>query len=106
MASYPADSKHSAELNNPMEAEPKYVATSGSSESDSDTRDELEDIDGDYGSYRDHIFNDPEKVKYWTNVMHNANYEGRHRFDPDMTWSAAEEKKLKRRVSVSPCPPI
>ena len=106
MASHPADSKHSAELNNSTQAEPNSVVASGSSESDSDTRDEVEDIDGDYGSYRDHIFNDPEKVKYWTNVMHNANYEGRHRFDPDMTWSAAEEKKLKRSVSILPCPTI
>ena len=68
--------------------------------SDSETRSAESDaeIDGDYGSYRDHIFTDPEVAKYWTDVMHKASYEGRHRFDPDFMWSATEEKRVKRKV--------
>lgn len=69
-----------------------------SSDSDSHFTDGNEEVSGDYGSYRDHIFANPEVAKYWTDVMHKAKYEGRHRFDPDFTWSATEEKKLRRKV--------
>lgn len=58
-----------------------------------------EEIDGDYGSYHDHVFKDPQIAEYWRNVYEKAEYEGRHRFDPNFTWSATEEKKLKRKVS-------
>lgn len=58
-----------------------------------------EEIDGDYGSYNDHVFKDPQIAEYWRNVYEKAQYEGRHRFDPNFTWSATEEKKLKRKVS-------
>lgn len=98
MASVPVQNKVSAENAATIRDQKKDSTTLNSSDSESDIRDQAEDIDGDYGSYRDHIFTDPENVKYWTNVMHNAQYEGRHRFDPHMTWSATEEKKLKRRV--------
>lgn len=69
-----------------------------SSDSDLQSADPGEEIVGDYGSYRNHVFTDPEVAKYWTDVMHKANYEGRHRFDPDFTWSATEEKIVKRKV--------
>lgn len=58
-----------------------------------------EDIDGDYGSYGVHVFTDPKVAEYWRNVYEAASYEGRHRFDPTFTWSATEEKHLKRKVS-------
>lgn len=58
-----------------------------------------EDIDGDYGSYHDHAFSNPKVAAYWRDVYENAQYEGRHRFDPSLTWSAKEEKALKRKVS-------
>lgn len=57
-----------------------------------------EEIDGDYGSYHDHVFSDPQIAEYWRNVYEEAQYEGRHRFDPKFTWSATEEKRLKRKV--------
>ena len=53
---------------------------------------------GDYGSDSNHVFSDPKVADYWRGVYENAKYEGRHRFDPTLTWSADEEKKLKRRV--------
>ncbi len=60
-----------------------------------------EDIDGDYGSYSNHVFSDPKVAEYWRNVYENAHYEGRHRFDPSFTWGATEEKRLKRKVGSS-----
>ncbi|KIW49334.1 hypothetical protein, variant [Exophiala xenobiotica] len=69
------------------------VATSGGQDNDI-----TQDIDGDYGSYGGHVFSDPKVADYWKDVYENARYEGRHRFDPSFTWSAAEEKRLKRKV--------
>lgn len=53
---------------------------------------------GDYGSDGNHVFSDPNVADYWRGVYEKAQYEGRHRFDPTLTWSAEEERKLKRRV--------
>jgi hypothetical protein len=55
-------------------------------------------VDG-YGSDHNHVFAKPEVAEYWRGVYEKAQYEGRHRFDPDITWSAAEEKRLRRKVS-------
>lgn len=54
---------------------------------------------GGYGSDHHHVFAKPEVAEYWRGVYEAAQYEGRHRFDPDVTWSAEEEKKLLRKVS-------
>jgi hypothetical protein len=53
-----------------------------------------------YGSDHHHVFAKPEVAEYWRGVYEKAQYEGRHRFDPDITWSAEEEKKLRRKVSI------
>ncbi len=71
---------------------------SGTSSHPNDSESSLGEIDGDYGSYRNHVFANPKLAAYWRNVYENARYEGRHRFDPDFTWSASEEKSLKRKV--------
>ncbi|KAK4494268.1 hypothetical protein PRZ48_014566 [Zasmidium cellare] len=56
---------------------------------------------GDYGSdARYTVFSDPSVADYWRKVYDNAQYEGRHRFDPEISWSADEEKKLKRKVDL------
>lgn len=52
-----------------------------------------------YGSTETHAFSNPSTADYWRKVYHNANYENRHRFDPDFTWSADEERKLVRKAS-------
>ena len=54
--------------------------------------------DPDYGSYGDHIFSNPEVAAHWAAVYEKAHYEGRHRFDPTFTWSAAEERAVRRKV--------
>lgn len=51
-----------------------------------------------YGSYDDHPFSDRVTAQYWREVYDTAEYEGRHRFDPNYTWTADEEKKLVRKV--------
>lgn len=50
------------------------------------------------GSHSDHVFSDPKVAEYWRGVYEKARYECRHRFDPSATWTADEEKKLRRRV--------
>ncbi|EME79282.1 uncharacterized protein MYCFIDRAFT_79616 [Pseudocercospora fijiensis CIRAD86] len=55
-------------------------------------------VEGDYGSDRNHVFADEKVADYWRDVYEKAKYEGRHRFDPDITWSADEEKRLKRKI--------
>ena len=71
----------------------------GSSGRDSASDIDPEQVEGDYGSYRDHIFTDEKVAEYWRGVYENAKYEGRHRFDPSFTWSAQEEIAVKRKVS-------
>ncbi|RBQ71629.1 hypothetical protein FVER14953_09756 [Fusarium verticillioides] len=46
----------------------------------------------------EHPFSDPEVADRWRKVYENAQYENRHRFDPNFTWTAQEEKKLVRKV--------
>ncbi|KAI1854024.1 hypothetical protein JX265_003652 [Neoarthrinium moseri] len=55
------------------------------------------DSDG-YGSTEDHIFKDPAVASHWISVYEAATYENRHRFDPEFQWTAAEEKKLLRKI--------
>lgn len=52
-----------------------------------------------HGSYEHHAFSDPATAQYWRDVYETAKYEGRHRFDPNYTWTAEEEKRLVRKVS-------
>ncbi|KAF9260870.1 MFS general substrate transporter [Marasmius fiardii PR-910] len=58
------------------------------------------EVQGDYGSGRDHPFSDPKIADYWRNVYEDAKYEGRHRFDPNFTWSASEELRMRRKVDL------
>ena len=53
----------------------------------------------------DHIFKDEATAKYWRNVYEENKYEGRHRFDPNYTWTPEEEKKLVRKVRQRPRSP-
>jgi len=50
-----------------------------------------------YGS-GPHIFKTPQIAEYWLDIYNHAKYEGRHRFDPQFTWTAAEERQVVRKV--------
>ncbi|KAH8807977.1 major facilitator superfamily domain-containing protein [Xylogone sp. PMI_703] len=49
------------------------------------------------------VFADPEVRAYYVGVYEKAKYECRHVFDPDLTWSAEEEKKLVRKLDWHVC---
>jgi hypothetical protein len=44
------------------------------------------------------IFADPEVKAYYVGVYEKAQYECRHVFDADITWSKEEERKLVRKL--------
>ncbi|RTE79840.1 hypothetical protein BHE90_005686 [Fusarium euwallaceae] len=46
----------------------------------------------------EHAFSDPQVADRWRKVYENAKYENRHRFDPNYTWTAEEEKRLVRKI--------
>lgn len=51
----------------------------------------------------DNPFLDLEVAKYWADVYNKSKYEGRHAFEPTLTWTAAEEKKVIRRLDWHVC---
>ncbi|KAL5416505.1 hypothetical protein PMIN03_002050 [Paraphaeosphaeria minitans] len=51
-----------------------------------------------HGSYENHPFSERVTAQYWREIYEKAQYEGRHRFDPNYTWTAEEEKKLVRKL--------
>jgi len=69
----------------------------GPSTSSNVSQENLADGDG-YGSSDEHLFKDPNVANHWRGVYEKAGYENRHKFDPDFTWTAEEEKKLVRKI--------
>ena len=49
---------------------------------------------------RNHVFSDPVAAEHWRNIYEKAGYENRHRFDPEFTWTAEDERKLVRKVDL------
>lgn len=48
--------------------------------------------------YPTNIFSDPEVKAYYVGVYEKAQYECRHVFDAEFTWTEDEEKKLVRKL--------
>ena len=48
-------------------------------------------------------FKDPKVAEYYRNLYDEAGYECRGAFDPDIEWTAAEEKSLVRRLDWHVC---
>lgn len=48
-------------------------------------------------------FLNPEAAEYWRKVYENCQYECRHVFDPHITWSEEEEKRLVRKLDWRVC---
>lgn len=89
------DSSHTADVS---EKQPVDSSSGSKHSSFEDTSNESGLVEGDYGSQGGHVFEDEKVADYWRGVYEKATYEGRHRFDPSVKWSAKEEKKLLRKV--------
>ncbi|KAK6439457.1 hypothetical protein LTR95_004327 [Oleoguttula sp. CCFEE 5521] len=48
-------------------------------------------------------FSDPKIAAHWRQVYEDSQYESRSAFDPDFQWTAAEEKKLVRKLDWRVC---
>ncbi|KAK7561212.1 major facilitator superfamily transporter-like protein [Phyllosticta paracitricarpa] len=48
-------------------------------------------------------FLDPDVADYWRTIYEKAQYECRQEFDPDVTWTPEEEKKLIRKLDMRVC---
>lgn len=48
--------------------------------------------------FGEHIFQDPEVAEHYRIVYEKAQYECRHVFDPELTWTEEEEKRLVRKL--------
>lgn len=44
-----------------------------------------------------HIFQDPEVLAYYRDLYERSNYECKDHFDPELTWTPEEEKKITRK---------
>ncbi|KAI1197418.1 MFS general substrate transporter [Nemania serpens] len=54
-------------------------------------------------SLRRNPFTDPRVAAQWKQVYEDCSYECRHVFDPTLEWTAAEEKKLVRKLDWRVC---
>lgn len=48
-------------------------------------------------------FLDPDVAAHWSRTYEASTYECRHRFDPSLTWTEEEEKKLIRKLDWRVC---
>ncbi|KAL4779844.1 major facilitator superfamily domain-containing protein [Aspergillus varians] len=52
------------------------------------------------GSIEPHVFSDPTRATYWRGLYERVRYEGRSRFDPQLTWTAETERRLKMKLDL------
>lgn len=78
-----------------LDPEKIKATTNRATEADSQGGD---DLDG--PNSRNHVFSDPLAAEHWRNIYEKAEYENRHRFDPEFTWTAEDERKLVRKVDL------
>lgn len=60
-----------------------------------------DDESSDTSSINEHQFKNENIANFWRGVYEKSGYEGRHRFDPNYTWTPQEESKLVRKVCLS-----
>ena len=85
------DAKLVTKSGNVIDSEGNVIVTSADSDSDIE------------GGIRDNIFLDPEVANYYRDVYENAQYEGRHVFDPELTWTKQEERKIIWKLEFRVC---
>ena len=61
------------------------------------------DSDEDGDAYKKNPFLDPDVAEHWTTIYEKSEYECRHFFDPSLTWTEEEEKKIVRRLDWRVC---
>ena len=54
-------------------------------------------------STRKNPFDDPAVTEHWRQVYEKSRYECRHVFDPKLTWTEEEEKRLVRKLDWHVC---
>jgi hypothetical protein len=94
-------------LSSPQDTKPHYdEATTFSSEpipKDSVFGSSPSESDIDSEAYQTNPFLDPDVAAKWALVYEKSQYECRHVFDPEFTWTKEEEKKLVRRLDWRVC---
>lgn len=63
----------------------------------------LEENGGDGNNHHPNPFEDPVVAARWKGVYEKAEYEARHVFDENLTWSKEEERKLVRKLDWHVC---
>lgn len=58
---------------------------------------EINDLESSSSENEDHIFQDPIIAEHYKQLYEETQYECRHHFDPEFTWTAEEEKKVVRK---------
>ncbi|TEY70373.1 hypothetical protein BOTCAL_0105g00150 [Botryotinia calthae] len=61
------------------------------------------DSDEDGSAFAKNLFLDPDVRDHWTAVYEKSQYECRHAFDPNLTWTEEEERRLVRRLDWRVC---
>ncbi|KAF7915734.1 hypothetical protein BELL_0074g00240 [Botrytis elliptica] len=61
------------------------------------------DSDEDGSVFAKNPFLDPDVREHWTGVYEKSQYECRHAFDPNFTWTEEEERRLVRRLDWRVC---
>ncbi|ESZ89565.1 allantoate permease [Sclerotinia borealis F-4128] len=61
------------------------------------------DSDEDGSAFVKNPFLDPDVTEYWTTVYEKSQYECRHVFEPTLTWTEEEERRLVRRLDWRVC---
>lgn len=56
-----------------------------------------------YEGFGENPFKDPAVAQHWREVYEKSTYECRHVFDPSLTWSEEEEKRLVRKLDWRVC---
>jgi hypothetical protein len=68
---------------------------------DSVSAESVSDEDG--VAFSKNPFLDPDVAAHWTAVYEKSQYECRHVFDPNFTWTEEEERKIVRRLDWRVC---
>lgn len=71
--------------------------------SESDLSSGLSDSDEEGEKFKKNPFLDPDAAAHWATVYEKSQYECRHHFDPNFTWSEEEEKKIIRKLDWRVC---